>query len=222
MEPENNINIEQSPQDAPVQMPAPKAKSNTPLIIILAVLALAGIGFGVYGMFFMPPKTVEKVVEKEVATSDFVIDSEKCLGDNCDAEFSAILYTQACGVRYEGYNIYVDYDEAKTCYPDIEQNGKEVVKIDDTKKIVDAKITTRGQAVGEEQLVLVYEDGTVGYMPLEKALKNNDIKISTFEDAERVIRIVQGSSRDVEGAGSGAQAFLQRTDGKFYLVPDIQ
>ena len=64
MDPQITPDMEQAPQDVPVQMPAPKTKSNTPLIIILAILALAGLGFGVYGMFFMPPKTVEKVVEK--------------------------------------------------------------------------------------------------------------------------------------------------------------
>ena len=68
MEPKVEVTVESTPPEEPK---VPKKKSNTLAIVLLVILAILGIGFGVYGMFFFN------------ASENFAVDCPKCDCPSC-------------------------------------------------------------------------------------------------------------------------------------------
>jgi hypothetical protein len=89
------------------------------------------------------------------------------------------------------------------------------------KKVVDVYIKGMGQAVGNEVLYFLMEDGTVQYMPVRKAIQNSDFKsYGNIEELSNIVEIVDGSAGMVNGPGY-LTPFAITKDGECYELSAI-
>lgn len=88
-------------------------------------------------------------------------------------------------------------------------------------KVVNVYIVGQGQSVGGENLFFLMEDGTVEYMPLAYAIKNN--KFNSYGKVEGVTSIVDIVGGNVNGKAGGGHfsSFAIRNDGSFYDMGSI-
>lgn len=89
-------------------------------------------------------------------------------------------------------------------------------------KATDVRVASFGNA-GIGVALFLMEDGTVEYIPLEKAAKANNMKsYGKLKDVTEVMKIYQGSSIK-KGAmvGGGDEAFAQRANGDYYALSGV-
>ena len=88
-------------------------------------------------------------------------------------------------------------------------------KIKFNKKIGDFKICQFGQAVGNEMIVVILEDGTAEYIPMYEMLKEQ--KYSSYGTVDGISNAV----KFYEVNAGGADNMIQTSDGKIYSLHDI-
>ena len=175
----------------------------------------------------------EKIVYKY--TPDF--ENGKCLNAEENniytltrhAEFQN-YYIQAY-VKDSGNNVQlsVEWNAIKNMFPKIknELSGNKEYSINNfSSKVVDIYIYGWGQSVGYESLFFLMEDGTVEYMPIFTACKENNFKsYGKIAGIENIVDIVSGGvkySIDDSGAGAGwASIFAINSDGNYYDIGKI-
>ncbi|MBR3368507.1 hypothetical protein IKG45_01805 [Candidatus Saccharibacteria bacterium] len=173
------------------------------LIPVLIIVALAGVGFGIYGMFFKPdptvstcPTCVAENTEKseEQTTQESSNPTETTNTNSPQSEHKEIprrIFTvsNASGAQFSGYidtkiwyydgsnkdgNYYI-YCEISSCTI-VDENGEKYATIDNfSGKVISPFFAVFGQAAGSEVILFLMEDGTVEYMPMT-AFKDNLIK----------------------------------------------
>ncbi len=178
-------------------------KSSKVLIPILIIIALAGVGFGIYGMFLKPePKTpacptcvAENTEKPEEQTPQETPNPTETNNTNSsqskykdppgriftvsgtsNAQFSGYIDTKLWyydGTEKDG-NYYI-YCEISSCTI-VDENGEKYASIDNfSGKVISPFFAKFGQAVGSEVVLFLMEDGTVEYMPMT-AFRDNSIK----------------------------------------------
>lgn len=218
--------------------PKPRKKLNKTTIIatIAIIFGLAGIGFGVYGMFFKKPAPTtsenkpESGEENETTSSDFdlshlIIKDENCLGDYCAGQYAKneASMDHNCGIYViinEDGTATINLSSQETwCYPKIE-SGKDSFVINNFKsQPVGAIVATLGQAIGYETIFFLMADGTVEYVPVYYAVQNNDLRsYGQVAGVKEVIRFILTTDCDESNMGCGNTALAQRNDGKFYDI----
>ena len=215
-----------------------KEKKNYPwiLIIALAVLAIGGIGFGVFEML---NTTQQKCIAKEEAKEKTGKTDEKTevTPENISTNDQQKLFTNVVNnkdnnsySKIEGV-IYVseDYMNGKTdeqtnydltCNSNecsITQDGKNIANITGfSGKIKDYYYAKFGQAYGQETLLFIMDDGSVEYLPNHEAFKNNNFKSrGKIAGLEKIIKIHQVSTHDQNGFG-WITALAEDKDGNYY------
>ena len=85
------------------------------------------------------------------------------------------------------------------------------------KDVVDLCVSTLGgQSVGYEVLIILLKDGTVEYIPLYNAIKNNNIKsYGKIEGITDIVRIGTVKFNGTEFGGFMAPCAI-KSDGSFY------
>lgn len=78
-----------APESSVAEPEKPKKKSGNALVLLAIFLALCGIGFGVYGMFFQEPKTITKTIEVP----------GECEGSEAVASSSEYIYIGEWGIK---------------------------------------------------------------------------------------------------------------------------
>lgn len=150
-------------------------------------------------------------VEEDVAIRT-EIDISKCLNAQENMVYNA--YRSASSTYCSCYLVSSDLvevmfdkiDELKQNYgiDNIDVTAGTRLKISNfnNKKVVDVYIYGMGQAIGQEIIYFLMEDGTVEYMPIRKALANNDIRsYGKINVLSNIIEIVEGSANSVNGPG---------------------
>ena len=166
----------------------------------------------------------EKIVYKNVMPE---LDPAKCIEGSKDGGTYSFRVADSFGTDF---NAYLG-DDKKTV--DITLNVEEInkmyylnkssndfsypIKIKFDKEISDLCISSLGfQAVGYEILLILLKDGTVEFIPLYDAIKNNNIKsYGKIEGITDIARIGSVEFRGSEGGGFGAPCAI-KSDGSFY------
>ena len=115
----------------------------------------------------------------------------------------------------------INWDSAKALYPDLANNAqsgsKTYTNLHLSGKATDLILSGFGQAVGEETLFFLMEDGSVEYVPIHKALQENKIQsYGKLPNVENVIKFYNGGSCAKTGPGCGHDIIAQRADGSYY------
>lgn len=122
-------------------------------------------------------------------------------------------------------SLTINWDRVKEYYPNLNITKTDLEEFTDlglSGKPTDLLLTGFGQAVGEETLFFIMEDGTIEYIPLAKAIQENKIKsYGKLPNVSNVIKFYDGSSCPAEGyTGCGHQSLAQRADGNYYELYD--
>lgn len=169
-------------------------------------------------------KEEQKVEKITVTTVPPRMDPNKCLNkdegvtyfENTGDEFGGI--TCSLNTIKTSVNIDIDIDKVKSTYGlDIDKSNEMMSIANFNENVADVKISSLGfQAVGYEVMLFLMEDGTVEYMPIYNALKENKImsygKIQGIKD---IVKITDGYVRGNEGGGGGFPVAI-KSDGSFY------
>lgn len=118
----------------------------------------------------------------------------------------------------------INWDQVKKIYPflDASKTGTEnISNLGLSGKPTDLLLTGFGQTAGYGALFFLMEDGTIEYIPLAKAAKDNNFKsYGKLPNISNVIKFYRGASCDKSGPGCGQQSLAQRADGNFYELYD--
>ncbi len=213
-------------------------KSGKVLPIILILVALAGVGFGVYGMFFRPEPTAptcptcvaENPEKPEEENAEPILPSIASPNDNF-LDISRIKNrhhddgtTYAFNENYYAFNEYINIYEKKyllyyTNNP--EENGPgwfidnldddgEDIKINVSNNVVQALYGLFGQDAGHEKIIFVLNDGTVEYVPI---MDNPSFESKKIDSLQNIIRVHQSNYR---APGGGYTVVVEDIDGNYY------
>ena len=182
-------------------------------------------------------KETEKIVEKAVFPK---LDISKWLNNNKkandDGEIKENVSSELLGIRCslnkdkKSASIFCEPSVIKKMY-NID-NGSTYLNINVTGfsgEILDILVDSIGehQAVGGEVILFLMSDGTVEYVPLEKALKNGGNNIKSYGKVQGVSDIVRLSTVRIaniyngETVGGHANPVAIKADGSFYDVGNI-
>ncbi len=212
-------------------------------IIILVIIVLGLGGYLVYDKVLSKDEVKkEKTETKEVksdknAKEDLItldFDSSKSLNTK---DFNYVLDTtdhsldMYASLSQEKIMFSYENDTVKAYYLDKSNTNEELsfeheISIE-KEKVADIYIGGFGQAVGLETLFFLMNDGTVEYMPIYDAIKNNNYKsYGKLEGVEKVVKFLSATGVPKE-AGSGFHTVLaMRSDSSFYdlmqLIPRQQ
>lgn len=90
-------------------------------------------------------------------------------------------------------------------------------KINFSKNIIDVYIYSMGQGLGQESILFLMEDGSVEYIPLYKALEQNNFRsYGALEGVEGIVEILNGTT-----SVNGNSSFAIKQDGSFYNLSPI-
>lgn len=227
-------------------------KSGKVLPIILILVALAGVGFGIYGMFmFLKPepkapacptcvsenteKTEEQESQEKTSPTEQTNDNLSISRsfDNVVNNKSGDYYNQYYEIEattitvndnngdrnYDYYYINCNHEICKV----FNQNGDESATIDNFQgKIKDFYYMLFGQGYGDEKLYFVMEDGSVEYIPVDKAFNAKNIKsYGKIAELNNIVKIHQVTSESYDNennqlVGGGASALAEDKDGNLY------
>ena len=84
------------------------------------------------------------------------------------------------------------------------------------KKVVDMAECGFGQSIDNETLFFIMEDGTVEYMPIATAVKNNSIKSYGKLEGVNDIISIKNVSAGAPNGGGWVTTIAFNKDGKFY------
>lgn len=265
-------------ENQPISKPEPikKEKKGCPLalVIILAILAVGGIGFGIFELLInnnQPECILETIdVNSNQQQNEQNIEEKDDSGNNKEtsktennqeektqqnnqteenkgrqANYEDLkgekLFLNVVNNQQDTY--YNEYDKINTIsyygpeqqealYYDIECKTEECLltnnKIKSTiiisgfsGKIKDFFYAKFGQAGGSEQLLFLMTDGSVEYMPIYDAFKNNNIKsYGKIEGLKNIVDFHQVSSSSYSNDGTlngrGADVLAEDTNGNYY------
>lgn len=267
-----------TPDTAPAPMTSPIMKSKInkpknkllPVVLILSVLTLAGIGtsvfFGIQNsdkdseivrlknqLSSQTPTTPDEPTDNPDDDSETPDDSEEItseirnkvlasvpsnlvLGNKkpLDSEYDM---TYSIGTSLDSSNsafsvgldlttnqttLTLNWDRIKEYYPYLTTSKTGTENISDlglSGKPTDILLTGFGQAVGYEVLFYLMEDGTVEYIPLAKAAKEENFRsYGKLPNISNVIKFYSGSSCAKSGPGCGMESIAQRADGNYYTL----
>ena len=120
---------------------------------------------------------------------------------------------------------WFDWNSVKSTYgvnipSGVVEASKEVQISNFDKEISSIYILGFGHEVGRETLLFLMKDGTVEYMPIAKALKEQEFKsYGMLPDVEKVSLISQGNC--APEFGGWADIFAIKDDGSFYILSEI-
>ena len=166
----------------------------------------------------------EKVVYKNVMPE---LDPTKCIEGNKDGGTYSFRVADSFGTAFNAYlgedkrtvGISVNVEEINRMYNlnKSSNNFSYPIELKFDKEISDLCISSLGfQSVGYEILMILLKDGTVEYMPLYDAMKNNNIKsYGKIEGITDIARIGSVEFKGSEGGGYGAPCAI-KSDGSFY------
>lgn len=122
-------------------------------------------------------------------------------------------------------SLTLNWDLIKAFYPNLnitKSGTEEFTDLGLSGKPTDLLLTGFGQAVGNEALFFLMDDGTVEYIPLAKAIQDNNIKsYGKLPNVSNVIKFYNVSSCPAESYTScGHQSLAQRADGNYYELYD--
>ncbi len=166
-------------------------------------------------------KVVEKVVEKY---GRFNVNASNCLNNTNGHVYSdrigfdRTVYGLNCNYTNDKeVTISLDMKDFNMYFPNISsETGTKEWKVNFSKKVVDIVAGGFGQAAGNETIFFIMEDGTVEYMPLATAVKNNSIKsYGKLEGVNDIISIKTVSAGAPNGGGWVTTIAFNK-DGKFY------
>ena len=126
---------------------------------------------------------------------------------------------QVVKVNDKEFNFNIFWDKVNAFTVINRRNDMETRKLTFTQKVESAFIGSVGQDATYETVFFVMEDGTVEYIPVFHALKNNSVKSYGKVDATvgGVYRITEYSICPRNGkTGCGVTVMAQRYDGKYY------
>lgn len=166
--------------------------------------------------------------EKYTSTLRVDINTKKCLNSKENYEYNVYrsdnnsLLGISCIIDNDLVKImFSDFDKIKANYGiDVPSNlnSGNYITIDNfsSKKVVDIYIKSMGNAIGNEVIFFLMENGTVEYMPVRKALLNNNIRsYGKIEKLVNIVEIVDGRVNAVNGPGY-ITPFAITEDGSYY------
>lgn len=246
MENEPKINPELEPKAPILSQPSalgktenhgskPKNKLTLPLIIV-SILAATGFGLAIYE--YLNPKietntetvTVEKtkIVETTEPASMLPI-TIKSDGLINKSEYDYV-YSNAAHQTLAGFlRISEDSKTVSFLSPNQEYlrnlgitsydptNSTNTITFDE--EVADVYFGGKGQAAGGESLYFLMKDGTVEYMPLLKALRDNDVRsYGKIKGVEGVVKLQMAgvSFADPSIPGGHVTTIAVKGDGTFY------
>lgn len=233
-------NFQQAP--APIQQPVEvKKKKGCPIavVIICLILAIGGVGFGIFEMLTVKniehqseikcadstekPKTDDEQKENKEEESKAPHSEQSELFSNIKNEKYDRIYRKIIGVSYidETAETYKETTYNLWCTTDgcsINKDYEEIAKITGlTGQIKDYFYGRFGQAYGQETLFLIMDDGSVEYLPMHEAFKNNNFASrGKLDDLKDIIKIHQVSGASKEGGDGGADVLAEDKDGNYY------
>lgn len=232
-----------------------------PVVIILVILAIAGIGTSIFFGIQNANQGTEIASLKEQINknqnSTIIIDDEeipetpsdqsttitkaeilaeipnnlgitsaKCLNCTADQNYNATAI-MGTAMLYANISpadnlarIQFAWDAIKQYYSnlDISNTGFQSIDISLSGQVTDVFIARFGQAAGDETVLFLMEDGTVEYLPIYTAIKNNDFRsYGKIPELEGIVKFYTGNAIAANAmTGAGYQTLAQRADGKFY------
>ncbi len=261
---------------APMTSPIMKSKINKPknkllpVVLILSVLTLAGIGtsvfFGIQNsdkdseivrlknqLSSQTPTTPDEPTDnpdddpetpddsEEITSeirnkvlasvpSNLVLGNKKPLDSEYDMTYSIgtsldssnSAFSVGLDLTTNQTTLTLNWDRIKEYYPYLTTSKTGTENISDlglSGKPTDILLTGFGQAVGYEVLFYLMEDGTVEYIPLAKAAKEENFRsYGKLPNISNVIKFYSGSSCAKSGPGCGMESIAQRADGNYYTL----
>lgn len=202
------------------------------LIALLVVIILGMAGYLFYDKVLYKEKDKKEINDireqniKEVITNDDTYkmdyDASKALNTTNDIYFPQV-YGHDLTVLYDSYisdqkKLSITYK--KNMYSanyDPNSNDTNTIMLETDKKVIDICIATFG-VQSENVILLLMDDGTVEYIPIIKAIQNNDIRVyGTLEGIENVVKFVSVYSGKTGDTLVGSLTVLaQKADGTFY------
>lgn len=96
------------------------------------------------------------------------------------------------------------------------------IELELSQNISDIVIISAGQTVGMERILFLMEDGSVEYIPVAEAVKeNNFTSRGKVENLKNIVKFYKGGFDTKEGIGGGAMSYAQDADGKIYLLYSV-
>ncbi len=96
------------------------------------------------------------------------------------------------------------------------------IELEFPQNISDIIIIGAGQTVGMERILFLMEDGSVEYVPVAEAVKeNNFASRGKVENLKNIVKFYKGGFDTKEGVGGGAMSYAQDADGKIYLLYSV-
>ena len=204
------------------------------LLVILIILVLGMGGYLVYDKVLSKEEVKEEKVEdktgevkeientiskdetKDTSASSMILDGRKCI-NNKGAEYYLSSNTSINGLNITYYdnslNVSVEPSLIKNIYNDIQINDAKSYNISLSKRAVDIYLDGFGQSVGYETLFILMEDGTVEFVPLYYAFKNNNFQSYKLDGVENIIKFIS-----VSAGRAGHSVLAQKPDGTFYDI----
>lgn len=149
-----------------------------------------------------------------------VIMSERFKGRSCgetvivDEDTTDIDLSLDWGTLNEVYALGLSENEQKQRQTMVKAEGI------DARKVTDVMVGGFGQAVGEETIFFIMDDGSVEYIPVYQAAKTNSFKSrGAIEGVEGIVKLRQvGMSSNCIGFGT---VLAQKANGEFYDLYSI-
>lgn len=230
---------------APVQQPVKvKKKKGCPIAvaIICLILAIGGVGFGIFEMLTVKNIEFQPKQDEEVENNKFKIEEDD-REDNTQQEGQQYSHSSASKAieLISNYNYTVENADEDDLYTNKENitpifeniylvrsdNGW---KLYDNEKNEEYEISTKsnnityaevgyfGQDSAGTTILLTDEEGKIEYLNLYAALKDNSFQTKTIEGIKNIIRF-HLAEKGSKTASGGAQTILaEDNEGKFYDI----
>ena len=174
-------------------------------------------------------KEVEKIVEKYAIPT---IDASKCLNPTDGYKYDVKRNVSGLSSGFHAFLesetlVKIDYTPATISgfIPELGLGNEHSATVKEIsfsgKKVKDIYFDGWGHAVGYETLFFIMDDGTVEYMPLYDAIKNNKFtSYGKIDGVEKVVEILSGNVGYPEMGGAAA-VFAVTEEGSFYDISII-
>lgn len=210
-------------------------KSKSPINILLVLIIIGLVGYICYDKYKFNdngPLKQEEVKTEEVEQEEvketkcdnsvkLSIDSNNVINnDNIDYMLGErdgfITFEQ----RDNAYVIYLDKDEIKQSYNDIDVNKlKDSYNINSNKSIVEVNIVYVGQSVNGCTVLFLMSDGTVEYIPLYDALHQYELKsYGAISGVSDVVTLTNVSALPKGSNYAHSTTLGLKADGTFYDI----
>lgn len=208
------------------------------LIILLVIIILGMAGYLFYDKVLYKEEdkkeisdTKEQNIKEEITNDDTYkmdYDASKALNTTNDIYYP-MVYGNNLTVSYVSDQKELSISYRKNMHSDnYDPNSYDTTNItlETDKKVIDICIATFG-VMSENAILLLMEDGTVEYIPIIKAIHNNDIRVyGSLEGIENIVKFVSVySGKTGNTPGGDLTVLAQKADGTFYdlgvVVPSL-